>query len=81
MIYAQDLQRFCGLLAETRDSEKAPISRNIELQLGEVNPSDEARLEIDLFTSEYLGEYVFCASSNVVGDHAHVGRSGFRSDD
>jgi hypothetical protein len=68
-------------LQRQETQKKAPISRNIELQLGEVNPSDEARLELDLFTSEYLGEYVFCASSNVVGDHAHVGRSGFRSDD
>jgi hypothetical protein len=41
MIYAQYLQRVCGLLAETRATERAPVNKNIELQLGEVNGSDE----------------------------------------
>jgi hypothetical protein len=36
MIYAQYLRNICGLLAETRVTERAPVSRSIELQLGEV---------------------------------------------
>jgi hypothetical protein len=81
MIYAQYLQSICGLLAETRDTERAPVNRNIELQLGEVNGSDEERLERDLFTYlEFIKRNACCASSNIVGDHGHVGRSDVRTD-
>jgi hypothetical protein len=47
MIYAQYLQSICSLLAETRGTERAPVNRSIELQLGEVNGSNEERLERD----------------------------------
>jgi hypothetical protein len=50
MIYAQYLQSICSLLAETRGTERAPFGSSIELQLGELNGSNEERLERDLFT-------------------------------
>jgi hypothetical protein len=47
MIYAQYLQSICGLLAETRDTERAPVNRSIELQLGEVKRKQRGGLERD----------------------------------
>jgi hypothetical protein len=54
MIYAQYLQRFVVYL-QRQETQK--VNRSIELQLGEVNGSDEEGLKRDLFTYlEFLRE-------------------------
>jgi hypothetical protein len=44
MIYAQYLQSICSLLAETRGTERAPVNRSIELQLGEVKRKQRGKV-------------------------------------
>jgi hypothetical protein len=59
-----------------RQETRAPVNKDIELQLGEVNASCEERLA----TSDLLRRDAFCASSNIVGDYGHMGRGDVGTD-
>jgi hypothetical protein len=64
-----------------RRQETQKVNKNIELQLGEVNGSNEEVLERDLFTYlEFIKRNAWCASSYIVGDHGQGGRSNVRTD-